>query len=121
MNLLKTIANYVLALPFLVFGLNYFFEFLEQPEVGLVGMAHMKILADSGFLAIVKVMEILLAVMIFAGFKRPLAYVLLAPIAVGILMTELLILESPPMGILFVVLLAYLMYAHKSAYAALLK
>ena len=86
MKIAVKIAYYVLALPFLVFGLNYFFNFLPMPPMeGQAGM-FLGILAGSGFLATVKVLEVVYSIMLFANIKRKLVLVLLAPIAVNILM-----------------------------------
>lgn len=116
-----TIVSYVLALPYLIFGLNYFLNFMEQPVMEGDAATFMSILVSSGFLAVEKAMEVILAALLFVGIKRPLVAVLLMPLSVGIVLTELLVLSSPPVGILLVVLNAVLLYVYRDKYMAMVK
>ncbi|MEL6538182.1 MAG: hypothetical protein AAFQ98_22375 [Bacteroidota bacterium] len=121
MKMVVTIVSYVLALPYLIFGLNYFFNFMEQPDMEGDAAAFMGILVSSGFLAVEKALEVILAALLFVGYKRPLVAVLLMPLSVGITLTELLILHSPPVGIMLVVLNGVLLYVYRAKYMAMLK
>src|SRR3954469_20733359 len=80
------IARVLLALLFLVFGLNGFLNFMPMPkdippDIITVSMALMK----AGYMNVVSAVEILVAVLLLINRFVPLALTLLAPILVGIL------------------------------------
>src|SRR5215831_12969450 len=80
------IARVLLALAFLLFGLNGFLNFIPVPkdipqDIMTVSMALMK----AGYMNVVSVVEIIVAVLLLMNRFVPLALTLLAPILVGIL------------------------------------
>lgn len=121
MKYLNTILSILLALPFIVFGANFFFQFIPMPPMKGVAGQYIGILATSHFLVVVKIMEIAFGLMLLLNFKRALALVLIAPISVNILMYELCIAHQPGIGIVLVLLNALLLYHHKNHYAGMLK
>lgn len=120
MKHLNQILATILALPYLIFGANYFLNFIPMPPMeGEIG-AFMGVLFSSKFLLVVKVMEILFGAMILINYQRPLALLLIAPITVGILMVELLIMKQPGIGVLMFALNAFLIYRYKENYIGIL-
>jgi uncharacterized membrane protein YphA (DoxX/SURF4 family) len=71
---------------FLVHGLNYFFNFFDQPLKGelMVGLVH------SGLFAWVKVVEVVVGVLLLAHRFVPLAIVLAAPVTVVVAYVNLM-------------------------------
>ena len=116
MKIVKIIATYLLALPFLVFGLNFFFNFIPTPPMEGEAAAFIGVLVSTGFFAFLKVIEILLSIMLMVHFRRALALVLLAPIALNILLFELFIAGTPGIGILLVLLNLFLLITNYSKY-----
>jgi putative oxidoreductase len=96
MKLIPTIARYLLGLIFVVFGLNFWLQFLEVPQppegslaAGFIGAIYM-----SGFLAVVKVFEVVGGILLLSGRYVNLALAVVGPIAVVIVMYHVLILEA---------------------------
>jgi uncharacterized membrane protein YphA (DoxX/SURF4 family) len=96
MKFIPTIARYLLGIIFLVFGLNFWLQFLTVPSppegslaAGFIGAIYM-----SGFLAVVKVFEVIGGILLLAGRYVNLALAVVGPIAVVIVMYHVLILEA---------------------------
>lgn len=96
MKLIPTIARYLLGLIFVVFGLNFWLQFLTVPSppegslaAGFIGAIYL-----SGFLAVVKVFEVIGGILLLAGRYVNLALAVVGPIAVVIVMYHVLILEA---------------------------
>lgn len=89
MNKARTPARLIYGLLWLVFGLNFFFNFLPQPADAMPEAA-MKFLgglmAAPYFMPIVKVTEIVVGLMLLANIAVPLALVVISPIVLNILL-----------------------------------
>ena len=116
MKIVKIIATYLLALPFLVFGLNFFFNFLPTPPMEGPAGSFIGILVTSGFFAVLKVIEISLSLLLILNYRRALALVLLAPISLNIFMFEIFIAGKPGIGLLLVALNIFLLITNYSKY-----
>src|SRR5262245_22885792 len=79
------IARILLGLAFVVFGLNYFLQFLPAPPPPPESGAFLAALVGGKILAIIKPIEIASGVALLANRFVALALVLLAPIEIGIL------------------------------------
>ncbi len=113
MKHIPTIARYLLGVLFVVFSLNFWLKFLEMPSppegslaAGFIGAIYM-----SGFLAVVKVFELVGGILLLSGRYVNLALAVLGPIVVVIVMYHALILEAgygmaALMGILAITALA---------------
>ena len=75
-------ARILLGLIFVVFGLNGFFLFIPVPEFH----PFMQLLVDSGFIYVVKALEVVGGLLLLTRVKVPLALLLLGPIVVNILL-----------------------------------
>lgn len=86
MKHLPTIARYLLGILFLVFGLNFWLGFLPvpPPAEGSPAAAFIGALYGSGFLTVVKVLEVLGAVLLLSGRFVNLALAWLGSIVVVI-------------------------------------
>ena len=96
MKHLFTAARILLGLIFLVFSLNYWLKFIPIPAPAAESLAagFMGALFGSGFLALIKVLELLSAVLLLSGRYINLALTLLGPIVVNILLFHVLIKQA---------------------------
>jgi uncharacterized membrane protein YphA (DoxX/SURF4 family) len=88
-----TAARILLGLIFLVFSLNYWLQFLPipgQPE-GSHGANFMGAIFATKFLTVVKILELVAAVLLLSGRYVNLALVLLGPIIVNIALFHILV------------------------------
>lgn len=94
MKVASTIARYLLALIFLVFGLNGFLHFIPTPLLPGIAGRFLGILVNSHYLAIISVLEVLAAVLLFANRYVALGLALLGPIVVNIFLYHALMDHS---------------------------
>jgi hypothetical protein len=118
---IKHIPAYLLALIYLVFGSNFFFHFIPMPPMDGNAGAFAGLLYSTGFLAFVKVLEISFGLLLLVPKTRALAYLLIAPITVNILLFELFMVGKPGIGVLLVILNAVGIFANKEKYISIIK
>ncbi len=118
---LKHIPAYLLALVYLVFGSNFFLHFIPMPPMAGNAGAFAGLLYSTGFLAFVKVLEISFGLLLLIPKTRALAYLLIAPISVNILLFEIFMAQQPGIGVLLVVLNAIGIFVNKEKYISIIK
>lgn len=80
-------SRVILGLLYVVFGLNFFFQFLQMPPPPEAGGQFLGALFATGYIfPIIKTIEIVAGLALISGFFVPLALLLLAPITVNILL-----------------------------------
>jgi putative oxidoreductase len=91
-----TTARIVLGAMFLIFSLNYWVKFIPIPAPAAESLAagFMGAIYGSGFLTLVKVLELVSAVLLLSGRYMNLALTLLGPIVVNILLFHVMIKQS---------------------------
>lgn len=96
MKHLPTVARYLLGLVFVTFGLNYWLHFLEVPRPPALSpaAAFMGAIHGSGFLAVVKGLEIAGGALLLSGRFVNLGLILLGPIVVNIALYHALLLRG---------------------------
>lgn len=106
-------ARVVLALPFLLAGSNHFLHFMPEPAgpppespAAQFGAA----LAQSGYLNVLKVLELVGGMLVISGRLVPLGLTILTPIVVNILLFEIFMLGSPGIGVVLLVLCVVLIW-----------
>jgi len=107
MKYIPLIARYLLGALFVIFSLNFWLHFIPvpSPEEGSLAAGFIGALYMSGFLAVVKVLELLGGLLLLAGRYVNLALATLGPIVVVIVLYHLFILEGGyPMAVLLGVL-----------------
>jgi putative oxidoreductase len=119
MKYLNQGVSIIFSLPYIVFGLNYFFNFIALPPMAGDAGKFMDLLSSSKYLLVVKVLEVVCGFMILANFQRPLALLLIAPISINILLYEVLLAHQPGIGVLLVVLNAFLIFRYRAKYASI--
>ena len=126
MNRLNTFAptgaRLLLGLIFVVFGLNYFLNFLPVPPVEGAAATFMGGLAATGyFFPMMKSIEIAVGLALLANRYVALALVVLAPITVNIAAYHILYPAGLPLALLILALHLTVAWNRRAAYAPLLK
>lgn len=92
-----TIARVLLGLLFVVFGLDWFLHFMPQPkDMALPALAvnFYEALAKSGFMNVVKGLEVIGGAMLLTNCFVPLGLTLLAPVIINIAAFNILLAPS---------------------------
>lgn len=98
MNFIKKLPVYLLGIIFIVFSLQFFvmiFTHASMPPMEGMAAQYMDVLFRSGYVWVVKVLELVLGILILIPRTRRIALVLIAPISINILLSELLIIQPP--------------------------
>ncbi len=117
------IVRVLLALFFLVFGLNGFLNFMPMPkdlppDVITVTTGLMK----GGYMAVVSATEIIAAVLLLTNRFVPLALALLAPVVAGIITFHVAIAPGTIVpGIVVLLMELYLAWAYRGAFRPMLR
>jgi uncharacterized membrane protein YphA (DoxX/SURF4 family) len=113
------VARVLLGLPFFVLGLDHFLHFMSMPTPELPENAKQfgGVLVTSGYMNVVKVLEVVGGALVLSGRMTPLGLVLLTPVAVNILLFELFLAKQPGPGAVFVALCIFLVWAYRSHFA----
>lgn len=104
MKLVTNLAAYLLGIIYFVFGLNFFLHFIPMPPMEGPAGDYIGILAKSGLMYVVKVIEVVGGILLLINRKRLLAYLILLPVSVNIFLFDILIQGIPSLGILLVLL-----------------
>ena len=120
MKTTETIITYAFALIFLVFALNYFFDFMPMPPLEGDAATYMMVLGSTGYMTAVKFLELAVAVMLLVNFQRPLAWLLILPVATNILMYDVFVVGMPALGVPVMLMNLFMVYRHRRQYACLL-
>lgn len=124
-NKLAIIAGGLLGLVFLVFGLNFFLKFIPvpSPPAGSSAAAFMGAMFTTGFLTLVKILEIVGGILVAIPKTRNCGLLILGPIVVNILLYNILIAPggwTQPPVILVAVLAAFLLWTSRDKFLQLL-
>jgi uncharacterized membrane protein YphA (DoxX/SURF4 family) len=120
MKTATTIARILLGLIFLLTGLDGFIGFLPMPEPEGQAAAFMGILVESGWLLIIKTLEIVGGVLLLSGRWVPMGLVILGPVIVNIFIFHLLLDPSGLLvGIVLLAFLIFLIFAYRRHFAPL--
>jgi len=114
------IARILLGLIFVVFGLNWFLQFLPQPAMREAAVAFFGGLATSGYmLPLLFATQLLGGALLLLGMV-PLAIVILAPVIVNIVAFHVFLApDGLPLAVVVAMLAAFLAWAHRGAYRPL--
>lgn len=123
MKTLTLIVRLLLAIVYLVFSLNAFFNFFDMPPIPEKAAAFIGALYASGYaMYTVKFFEIITAVFLLLNRFTPLALVVLFPISLNIFLFGLFLNPSGlPIGIFVLAANVFLMIVNLKAYKPLLK
>jgi uncharacterized membrane protein YphA (DoxX/SURF4 family) len=109
----------LVGVPFVVFGLNHFVPFLTMPmpELPEAAMKFGGALNESGYIHVVKVLEVLGGALVLSGRLTPLGLVLVTPVAVNIALWDIFLMRQPGLGVILAVLCFFLVWAYRSHFA----
>ncbi len=118
---LPLVARILLGLVFVVFGLNFFLQFLPQPKHGADAGAFLGALVAGKILTVAKIVELGTGVLLLVGRFVPLALALLAPVVVGIVLFHGVFDPAGlPIPLVLAALTAYLAWSYRGAFAPML-
>jgi hypothetical protein len=120
MKFIKHVPAAILAFLFLFGGINFFFPLAPMPTMTGNQLAFFNLFGPTGYMAVIKVLEIIGGVLIIMPTKRALATLILAPISVNILLFEICLANTPGIGILLIALISLVIYQEKQKFMALL-
>src|ERR687888_452698 len=123
MKVLTIIVRILLGLMFVVFGSNFFLNFIPMPPPppGLAG-DYFKVFAASGYMYVVGAIQLLSGILLLIGRFVPLALTLLAAMIFNILVFHILMApEGIGMGIVVAVLELFLVWSYRASFAGILR
>ena len=119
------ISSLLLGFTYITFGLNHFFKFIpippEDPES--IASSFMFAMFTTGFLALVKVLEVIGGLLIFFVKTRRLGLLILSPISINVILYSTLITGGSllqPIILLILFLNAYLIFEDRKRIIAFL-
>jgi putative oxidoreductase len=120
---LKHPVRYLFGALWLVFGLNFFFQFLPMPPPKPEMAGFFGALVSTGyFLQFVKIVEVLAGVLLLANLFVPLTLVVLASVTINIILLHAFLDPSGlPMGIFMAAIHIFLGICYMDNYRNLLK
>lgn len=129
MKHISTIAAALLGLAFIVFGANFFLNFIPMPADPSPADAPHKLfmgaLMPTGYMAFVKVLEIIGGLLLAIPKTRNLGLLVLGPIIVNILAFHLFLTKgaglTDPLLLVIVGLAAFLLFVERKAWGGLVR
>lgn len=119
------ISSLLLGFTYITFGLNHFFKFIpippEDPES--IASSFMFAMFTTGFLALVKVLEVIGGLLIFFVKTRRLGLLILSPISINVILYSTLITGGSllqPIILLILFLNGYLIFEDRKRIIAFL-
>jgi hypothetical protein len=119
MKILSHIPSALLAFLFLFGGLNFFFNFVSTPPLTGNTGKFMELFGATGYMAVIKMLEILGGALIVFPKRRALAMLILTPIVLNIVLFELCISHEPSIGIAMAILSIFVIYQEKEKFKAI--
>ncbi len=119
MRWLALAARVLVGLPFFVLGLAFFVPFLpmEPPPLPERATAFAGALGASGYMAVVKVLELVGGLLVLSGRYTPVGLVLVTPVAVNIALWDLLLVGQPALGVVLTALCVFLVWYYRRHFA----
>ncbi|MEX0287529.1 MAG: hypothetical protein AB3N14_00325 [Flavobacteriaceae bacterium] len=99
MKIVRLVSTFLLAIPLLVFGSNYFIEFLPNPPVvDSIGFDLLQMMRDGGLMTYVALSHVVIGILLLVPRTRFAGALLQLPISIGIVSFHM---SMEPMGLLF--------------------
>lgn len=114
MKIIPQLPTYIIALLYLFSAFMFFFPLMEMPAMTGNQAVFFNLFVTTGYMAVIKILEIIGAVLLLIPSKRALGSLILAPIAVNILLVELLIAKQMGPGVAMVILQGIILYQERS-------
>lgn len=121
MKTASLISRLLLGLIFVVFGLNYWLHLIPLPPMGGNAGAFIGLLYASGYLAVVKGVEVAGGIALLLG-RGPLGLLLVGPVILNILLLDVFLAHAfNPLSAVSAVLSLVLLYAERARFTALVR
>jgi putative oxidoreductase len=123
MKIATIIARILLGLVFVVFGSNFFLNFIPMPPPppGLAG-DYFKVFAASGYMYVVGALQLLSGLLLLIGRFVPLALTILAAMIFNILVFHILMdPKGLPTAIVVAVFQLFLVWSYRDRFAGILR
>ena len=118
-------ARLLLGVPFVVFGLNGFLQFMPMEALPAPAMDLMMAFMRSRYMMpLLSGSELLVGLMLVSGYYVPLALLILAPIMLNIFLFHIFLLPNPStfvMPVIFTLLALFLARKHEKVFGPILK
>ena len=119
MKVLTHVPGAVLAFLFLFGGINFFYPIAPMPVLTGNEGKFMELFGGTGYMTVIKALEILGGVLVILPTQRAKALLILGPIALNIFFFEIFIHRGVGVGILLVALVGVQAYIDKAKFRAL--
>lgn len=123
MKIAVLIARVLLGLVFVVFGLNFFFQFLHMPQPPMSDKAQAfsgGLFGSGYFFQYMKVIEITSGLFLIINRYTALFVLLLLPISLNIFLFHAILAPAGlPIGLAVIVLEVFLLFAYRKYYASI--
>ena len=121
MKIAKQIPAYLLGILFFgLGGIVYFFHLMQAPPPKGDALIFMSLFESSGYMAAIKVCELVGGLLLFFPRTRGIGLCIIAPIAINIFFFEIFLSKDIGFSILILVLLALAIFFEKEKFAGLL-
>ena len=112
-------ARVLVGLPFLILGSDHFLKLLPMPtpEFPDLALKFIGALAGSGYLNVVKALEVVGGALVLSGRMTPLGLALATPVAVNIALFDVFLVGQPGLGVVLTGLCFFLVWAYRSHFA----
>jgi putative oxidoreductase len=115
-KILFNTPSVLLGTIYIVFGSNFFLHFIPLPSMGGYADTFVGLMVSTGFLTVVKVIEVITGILLVSGVQRPLGALLIAPISISILMFELFMVNQIGIGLILVIINAFVIFQYKEKF-----
>jgi uncharacterized membrane protein YphA (DoxX/SURF4 family) len=113
-------ARVLLGLIFVVLGLNFWLKFISMPPPSGQAAAFIGAMYMSGYLAVVKVIEVVGGLLVLSQRYTAFGLLLLGPVVVNIVLFDLFLTKAfNPASALAAVLSLFLLWTERARYGAL--
>jgi putative oxidoreductase len=116
MKIVVLIVRLLLGLVFLVFGLNFFLQFLKGPLPGGLAGQFARALFQSHYVLAVGAVQAVVGALLLINRYVPLALTILGPVIVNILLYHLLLDQEGIGGALIVAVFWFVLFFHYRQY-----
>ena len=116
------LARFVLGLIFITLSLNFWFKFITLPNPEGVAASFMEALFATGYLALIKLLELAGGLLIWTGRFTALGLVILVPILVNIVAFDIFLVGGlNPLSMLASLLALFLLWTERRRFLGLVR